>query len=54
MKRNHTTKRAGKSGMSPWARYNKRPFTYSPSYYNWFRDTVGAASKSEVRNNERA
>lgn len=41
MKHNHTIERVPRSGTSPWARYNKRPYIYSQSYYKWFREMAG-------------
>lgn len=32
MKRNHTTKRVPRSGISPYVKQGKRPFDYSPLY----------------------
>lgn len=34
-KRNKTTNRQKKSGRSPYAKYNKAPYKYSPAYYSW-------------------
>lgn len=45
MKRNHTTKRVPKSGISPYKRYGKRPATYSTAYHDWRR----AAMAGQVR-----
>ena len=32
-----TTRRARRSGESPYARYHKREYLYSQVYRNWFR-----------------
>lgn len=37
MKRNHTTKRVPRSGISPYKRHGKKPFQYSPRYAEWKR-----------------
>lgn len=38
MKRNHTTSRIGRSGVSPYRKYKKRPYQYSPAHQQWQRD----------------
>ena len=35
MKRNKTTNRVKKSGLSPYSRHGKRPYVYSPAYEQW-------------------
>lgn len=40
MKRNKTNHRVGKSGVSPYKKYAKKPFQYSPIYHAWKRDAM--------------
>lgn len=45
MKRNHTTKRQPKSGVSPYKRYGKRPYQYSQKHMEWQREARAGAVK---------
>lgn len=49
MKRNHTTKRVPKSGISPYKRHAKKPYQYSPAYQAWKRDAM-AGRAGELAN----
>lgn len=46
MKRNHTTRREPRSGISPYSRYNKYEFRYSSELREWER-SMGRKIKSE-------
>ena len=41
MKRNKGIARRMGGGISPWKRYGKRAYVYSPAYYAWLRAMTG-------------
>lgn len=45
--------RHGKAA-SPYSKYDKRPFRYSPGYYEWKRNIVARAGKSTNKYAEQA
>lgn len=53
MKRNHTTRREPKSGMSSYRRHGKKPFTYSQALRQWerWREENEARNRNTSREN---
>lgn len=51
MKRNKTTNRLGRSGISPYRKYSKRPAQYSAAYHDWKRAAM-AGQVREVSNGQ--
>jgi len=47
-KRNKEIARRMGGGTSPWKRYNKRPYIYSPAYYSWFRALTGKVRQESI------
>lgn len=48
MKRNKAQARKTRSGKSPYAKYGKRPYQYSPAYYAWKREAMRGASTLDL------
>lgn len=48
-KRNHTTRREPSSGISPYARYSKKPFVYSTALRQWERENGRRVSAEAER-----
>ena len=52
-KRNKKIARAMRSGTSPYARYGKRPYRYSPAIRQWQREMGKRESEFERQERER-
>lgn len=44
-KRNKKSAKASRSGKSPYQKYEKTPYRYSPGYYVWRASVTGKASR---------